>query len=272
MVIDIHTHVFPEAIADKTIEALSKRAGGRAYTNGKVEGLIESMDRAGIDCSVIAPVVTAPKQFESINRFASEINENYGNNVRGDVPRLISLGGIHPDSDDYKTQLKTIKSMGFKGIKLHPDYQNVFFNDIRYKKIISYATELDLFTLVHAGVDIGLPEPVHCTPKMAYEVIKETECDRLILAHFGGFKLWDEVEELLVGRDVYMDMAFIAGYIDEEQFIRIVKKHGSNKILFGSDSPWSDQEETLKWLKGTSLTEDEKDNIMWKNAKNMLTR
>ncbi len=270
-IIDIHTHVFPDAIADKTIAALSERAGSRAHANGKLDGLLESMDRAGITCSVIAPVVTAPKQFESINRFAHEINERYGSCLHDGLPRLISLGGIHPDSEDYKAQLDTIKSMGFKGIKLHPDYQGAFFNDIRYKRIISYATELDLMILVHAGVDIGLPEPVHCTPKMALEVIKETECKKLILAHFGGFRLWDEVEELLAAREVYMDMSFIAGYIDEEQFIRIVRKHGSHKILFGSDSPWAGQKETSDWLKSIPLTDEEKVNILWNNANNMLT-
>ena len=154
-VIDIHTHVFPDAIADKTIVALSERAKSRAYANGKLQGLLESMDRADIDCSVIAPVVTAPKQFDSINKFAYEINEKFTVDMREGLPKLVSLGGIHPDCEDYKAKLKQLKSMGFKGIKLHPDYQVVFFDDIRYKRIVSYAIELDMMILVHAGVDIS---------------------------------------------------------------------------------------------------------------------
>ena len=270
MIIDIHTHVFPEAIAEKTIAALEARAQSKAYTDGKVSGLIESMDKAGVDCSVIAPVVTAPKQFDSINRFASEINQKYAEGAVNNLPKLISFGGIHPDSEDYKGQLNTIKSMGFKGIKLHPDYQGVFFDDIRYKRIVSYAAELDMAILVHAGVDIGLPEPVHCTPKMADEVIRETEASKLIFAHLGGFRLWDEVEELLAGRNIYMDMAFVAGYIEDEQFCRIVRKHGADRILFGSDSPWSGQKETAEWLRDLKLTEDEKDAILWKNAYGLI--
>lgn len=269
-IVDVHTHVFPDAIADKTIASLSERAGSRAYANGKIEGLLESMDRAGVACSVLAPVVTAPKQFESINRFASNINKKYASDLCDGVPKLISLGGIHPDSEDYKTQLKYIKSMGFKGIKLHPDYQGVFFDDIKYKRIVSYATELDMMILVHAGVDIGLPEPVHCTPRMALEILKETECEKLVLAHFGGFKLWNEVEEYLVGRNIYMDTAFIASYIDEEQFLRIVRNHGADKILFGSDSPWAGQKESVDWVNNLLLTVEEKENILWKNVNNML--
>ena len=65
-IVDVHTHVFPDAIADKTIASLSERAGSRAYANGKIEGLLESMDRAGVACSVLAPVVTAPKFMQAL--------------------------------------------------------------------------------------------------------------------------------------------------------------------------------------------------------------
>jgi predicted TIM-barrel fold metal-dependent hydrolase len=160
--------------------------------------------------------------------------------------------------------------MGFKGIKLHPDYQGVFFNDIRYKRIVSYATELDMLVLVHAGLDVGMPDPIHCTPKMSDEVIRETESDKLILAHLGGFSLWDEVEELLVGRNIYMDMAVIPEYITDDQFVRIVKKHGADKVLFGSDSPWGGQKESVEWIKRQNITDEEKEDIFWRNAYKIL--
>ena len=57
------------------------------------------------------------------------------------------------------------------------------------------ASELGLYIMVHAGVDIGLPEPVHCRPDHIIEVVKETGSDRLILAHMGGWRLWDEVKD-----------------------------------------------------------------------------
>ncbi len=270
MVIDIHTHVFPDAMADKTIAMLAEKGGLKAYTDGKVSGLLKSMDEGGVDCSVIVPVVTAPRQFDSINRFAAQINEIYASDTRNGVPRLMSFGGIHPDSEDYKGQLNVLKSMGFKGIKLHPDYQGVFFNDIRYKRIVSYATELGMMILVHAGLDVGMPDPIHCTPKMSAEVLDETESTNIILAHMGGFKVWDDVEDVLVGRDVYMDMAVVAGYIPGEQFVRIVNGHGSDRILFGSDSPWNGQRESVEWLDKQALTTDDKENIFWKNAIKIL--
>lgn len=167
MVIDFHTHVFPEKLVASAVKSLEEKSGVPAKTNGCIDGLLASMKEAGVSRSIVLPVVTAPKQFSGINKFAASINDEYSD-------CLTSFGGIHPDSEDYKGQLKFLKDEGFVGIKLHPDYQGVMFNDIRYKRIVDYASELDMIIQVHAGVDIGLPEPVHCTPKMALEVMSET--------------------------------------------------------------------------------------------------
>lgn len=263
MVIDFHTHVFPEKMVAGAVKTLEEKSGVPAKTNGCIDGLLASMDKAGVTRSIVLPVVTAPKQFSGINKFAASINEKYSD-------RLTSFGGIHPDSEDYKGQLKFLRDEGFVGIKLHPDYQGVMFNDIRYKRIVDYASELDMIIQVHAGVDIGLPDPVHCTPKMALEVISETGAKKLVLAHLGGWKLWDEVEELLAGREVYFDTAFIEDYIDRQQFERIVKKHGSDRVLFATDSPWSGQKETIDRINACDLDDEAKEKIFYKNAGKLL--
>lgn len=259
--IDFHTHIFPEKIAGKTLEFLSGRCQIKPYTDGTAAGLRKSEQEAGVSVSVALPVVTKPSQFASINRFASQFLE-------GDI---ISFGGIHPDSPDYKGELQTLKQMGFRGIKLHPAYQETNFNDIRYKRIIDYATELNLIVSVHGGYDPGYPDALNCTPRMAAEVIDEVRPQKLILAHFGGFQCWDEVEEVLVGKNVYLDTAFIFGKIREEQLLRICRNHGTDKILFATDSPWSGQKESVAYLKSLPLTEEEKEAILDKNARKLLT-
>lgn len=277
MIIDFHTHIFPEKMAAATIAQLESESATKAATNGCLDGLLASMELAGIDCSVIMPVVTKPKQFLGINRFAREINEHFNKAAAETseegvvrIPKLISFGGIHPESEDYKAQLRELKRMGFSGIKLHPDYQRMMFNDIRYKQIVSYASELDMIVMVHAGIDIGLPEPVHCTPDMAVEVLKDTQATKLVLAHLGGWKLWDRVEEILVGQNVYLDVAFTEAYIGEEQFYRILQTHGTDKILFATDSPWAEQKKTVEWIRDSKLSEDAKEQIFWKNANDLL--
>ena len=183
---------------------------------------------------------------------------------------IISFGSIHPEADDYKWQLKFIKNLGLKGIKFHPDYQEMNFNDIRYKRIISYATELGLIVVTHAGMDPLSPDNVHCTPQMAAEVIDDVQPDKLVLAHMGGHMRWDLVEELLVGKHVYFDTGVVLDQMDRDQCIRIMKNHGADKILFGTDMPWRGQKEYIKIINELPLSDEEKKLIFSENARKLL--
>lgn len=259
--IDFHTHMFPDKIAVKTLDFLSGRCKTSPFTNGTSKGLAQSTEDAGLELSIALPVVTNPAQFESINRFAQQHREG----------KILSFGGIHPENENYKEKLLDLKNRGFLGIKLHPDYQETFFNDIRYKRIISFASELGLIVSVHAGFDPGYPDCVHCTPSMAREVIDEVKPLKLVLAHMGGFMRWDEVEQELVGQDVWFDTAVVFGKITDEQFLRICRQHGTDRILFATDSPWSGQKESVDYFRKMDLTEEEKQQIFTENAKNLLT-
>jgi predicted TIM-barrel fold metal-dependent hydrolase len=230
------------------------------FTNGKEEGILSSAREAGISCSVLLPVATAPKQFDSIHRFALQF-------MGGE---LISFGGIHPDCDDYKEKLQWIKANGFKGIKLHPDYQNTYFNDIKYKRIISCASELDLIVVTHAGVDPISPTDVHCTPKMIEEVLDEVSPKNLVLAHMGGNLMFDEVEARLVGRDVYFDTSYAYGTQPKYYFEKILESHTPDRIIFGTDSPWHTAEMELGLLSTLKIDENDKEKITHKNALRLL--
>ena len=157
-----------------------------------------------------------------------------------------------------------------KGIKLHPDYQDMYFDNIRYERIIDAASELGLITVVHAGVDPKCPEDVHCTPKMARKVLDDVKPEKLVLAHMGGNEMWDDVERYLVGQNVYFDTGVILNTMLQEQFLRIVHMHGADRILFGTDSPWADQKNFVALLEHMPLTEEEKAAIFSENAKKLL--
>ncbi len=261
MIIDFHTHIFPENIAVKTIEHLEQVGNTKAFTDGTLNGLKESMKKSNIDYSVVLPVATKPSQFNSMNKFAKEINGMGG---------VISFGGIHPDSNNYKEELDQICEMGLKGIKLHPDYQETFVDDVKMIRLIEYAVSLDLIVVVHGGIDIGLPKVVHCTPKRVVNLLKEVDCRKVILAHTGGFGLWDEVEELIVGKDILMDVSYSFGHIKDEQFIRIVRNHGTDKMLFATDSPWGGQKETLDFINSLGFTKEELNKILYLNGAKLL--
>lgn len=260
MIIDMHTHIFPEKIAERTLDVLASRIKVQPHTNGMASGLIKSAEQAGIALSVILPVVTKPSQFSTVNQFAMQFREG----------PLYSFGGIHPDSDCYKEELKWLKEAGFKGIKLHPDYQNMKFNDRKMKRVIDYASELGFVIVTHAGKDPLCADHVHCTPKMAREVIREVQPEKLVLAHMGGMCMFDEVEEYLIGEKVFLDTAYVLRRIPEERLLRMFQAHSYDRILFATDSPWSSQKEDVEYLKRLNLPENEKIKITSENAKKLL--
>ena len=262
MVIDFHTHTFPDKIAKASMESLSKCSGITPHTDGTVDGLRRSMEEDGVSLSVILPVVTRPAQFETVNRVAAKICEK--------EEGLVSFGGIHPDCSDVKRKMREIKSLGLKGVKIHPAYQEVYMDDIRYLRILEAATEQGLIVSVHAGVDIGLPAPVYAAVERIARAIRETAPEKLVLAHLGGWKEWDAVEEMLAGENVYFDTAFLEDFIDDGQLLRIIRKHGADKILFGTDCPWSGQRESIERLEKLPLSEEEKRMIFAGNAEKLL--
>ncbi len=263
MIIDFHTHIFPERIAQRTIQKLEEVGNIKAQTNGTLEGLKSSMKENNITISVVLPVVTKPAQFQNVNSYAAEINGKEG---------IISFGGIHPDMEDYKEGLEEIKRLGLPGIKLHPDYQETYIDDPKMVRIIQCATDLGLIVSLHAGLDIGLPDPIHCPPKRIANMLDQIDNEnaKIILAHMGGYDQWDDVEEYIVGKKVWIDTGYTLGMISEEQFDRIVKNHGADRTLFASDSPWGGQRETLERLLRMDFSEEEFERMLSGNAKELL--
>lgn len=268
MVVDFHTHIFPEQIASRTLEKLSAMSHEPYYTGATIETLFHSMKQGGVDLSIALPVVTAPKQFDSINRFAAQVNATYYDAKHH--TGILSFGGIHPDCEDYKGKLRQIADMGFRGIKLHPVYQQVQFDDLRYLHIVDYASELGLVTVTHAGYDVGFPGADFVSPAAARRLIDAVHPEQLVLAHVGGYDQWEEVEELLIGQDVYFDLAFSMGKMSDDQLVRMIRSHGADRFLFATDSPWLDQKEQVAYLDALPLTEKEKQQIYGENAMKLL--
>lgn len=268
MIIDTHTHIFPDKIAGPALQKLADVIGFQPGTDGTYNGLRHSMEDADIDVSLVLPVVTAPHQFDSILRFAVFLNENF---AECDGPRLLSFGGIHPECSDYKELLQQVKNAGLKGIKLHPNYQGVDFDDIRYKRIIYTASELGLIVLTHAGFDPYTPEHEYCTPDMILNVLKDVAPPNLILAHMGSNENYKEAEEKLCGQNVWIDTAYSIVRMPQQELVRMIHKHGADKVLFATDSPWSGQKEAVDFFRNiTGLSEKEKDQILWGNAAGLL--
>lgn len=263
MKIDFHVHAFNEKIAEKAVSKLQAVSGFTPHTRGLVSQTIEKMDEWNIDKFVILPIATKPSQQTVINDWAFEQNKNN---------RIISFGSIHPDADDAFEELDRIKAMGLKGVKLHPDYQGFEIDEERMFPIYKKCAELGLIVVFHAGWDCVSPDHIHATPEMSLRAHKAVPEMTMVLAHLGGNLLWESVEETLAGVDgqIYFDTSMLAGYITPETLFRIIVKHGTDRILFGSDCPWSSSANSAKLIEDLPLTDDEKEKIFHKNAERLL--
>ncbi len=267
MIIDFHTHVFPDKIAKSTIDALVSKSSNKPYTDGTVQGMLDTMVRSDADICVTLPVLTKASQFESVAKFAITINEQFSNESK----KLISFAGMHPECEDIDGKMKYLKSAGIKGVKIHPDYQRTFIDDDGYIEILNCAKKYDLIVVTHAGVDDGYKgEPVRCTPERVLNVIKEVKHNKFVLAHYGGHKLWNEVYHTLAGENVYFDTAFTLHEISKDEFNMILNKHGEDKVLFATDCPWRDIKDDLAIIKSWGLKKEILEKILFKNANKLL--
>ena len=266
-IIDFHTHIFPDRIAEKTVGYLAKKANIPPYSDGTENGLIKSMERAEAAVAIALPAMTRPDQFDSINGFAEQINDKYKNAER----RIISFGGIHPSCEDIDGKMKELAIRGFKGVKLHPDYQGEFIDSPAYIRILECAREYGLIVVTHAGVDNGFPgEPVRCPPDRLKRLIDRVPYNKFVLGHYGGHLMWDEVYETLADCDVYFDTAYTLSEIEPNLFTRIVNRLGSERVLFATDSPWRDIAEEADILRSFGLNKETENRIFYENASRLL--
>ena len=280
MIIDMHTHIFPDEIATAVIDKLSRVSRTPAFTDGTLNGLKKSMDEAQINFSVILPVATSSRQVEKINSSSAALNEkNFGEGI-------LSFGCIHPDYTNYREELSRVKNRGLKGIKIHPVYQGTNLDDVKFLRIIDRAAELGLIVVTHAGFDIGFPGMVRCSPQMAKKVVDEVGDFKFVLAHMGGWKNWSEVLEILSGTGIFIDTSFSTGKIiprsdfqwreedlkllDAEEFMNFVKIFGADRILFGTDSPWTSSRSEIDFIRDLPLADADKDKILGGNAQRLL--
>lgn len=283
MIIDFHTHTFPERIAERALKGLSDSSRAVPYTNGTEKSRSLSAQQAGIDYCVNLPVATNARQVEGINTIAISESESLlksNDNPFGETG-VISFGAMHPDYNNPRDELKRIKDGGVKGIKIHPAFYELDICDRRIMNIIYEAQALDLIVVTHAGWDIGFEERNYIPVDSLLRILMDIGPKKMVLAHMGGWDDWNNVEKYLAGSDYYFDTSFSLGIINkrhdlpdpmrtenmkDEDFVRLCKKHGTDKILFGTDSPWSNQSEYVTKIKGLAFSKEQLENIFANNA------
>ncbi len=281
MIVDFHTHTFPDSIAARAVGHLAENSHTLPFLDGTAGALAESRRAAGIDRCVVLPVATSARQVPHINDAAIRMNET------AEDTGLYSLGAMHPDFPDWREELKRLQKARVRGIKLHPPYQGVPFDDKRYVRILSLAGELGLFTVIHAGLDVGLPGNDSAVPRRIANALRAAGPVTLVCAHMGGWRRWEEAKTLLPPLGVYIDTAFSFGRItplgddhpwreeelqmlDDARMAEMIRAFGPRRVLFGTDSPWMDQAEQIRRLQALPLSDMEKAAVSGGNAARLM--
>jgi predicted TIM-barrel fold metal-dependent hydrolase len=258
--VDVHTHAFPDFLAPRAIARLQEKGKTLARLDGTVEALLSSMDRAGVSRSVVCSVATGLDQFDAILNWSRQIAGR----------RIIPFPSLHPRSPGSGEEIRRVAEAGFSGIKLHPEYQDFFIDDPSLADFYGEADEAGLIILFHAGYDIGFPDSDRSSPGRIAQVRASFPRLRIIASHLGGFRQWDEVGRTLLGTDVYLDTSYVFGHIPRDLLLEIIRGHRPDRILFGSDSPWAGQGETLEEIGTLGLDPEIEGLIRSGNAMELL--
>jgi len=261
-IIDVHTHVWPDALAPYAVSAVGSQGHIAAHYDGTVAGLTAAMDRAGVKTSVVLPVATKAAQVRTINDWAATLRID---------PRIVPFGAMHPDLEDAADEIARMRSLGLTGFKMHPEYQSFGPLDPHLEPIYAAAVDHGMTLLFHAGGDVAF-DTVRGTPEVFAELLDAWPDLHVVLAHMGGFRQWHAVSGRLAGRDVYFDTAYTLGHLPDDEFVALAREHGCSRVLFGSDGPWTDVAQQLEHLRRLPFTDEEFEAILWRNAERMLAR
>lgn len=259
-VIDIHVHVFPDAIAAKAMPVMAQNAGVTPVFDGTISGLLAAMDRAGIEKACIQPVATRPESVAGINDWAAAVASE----------RIAPFGAMHPDLDEPAAEIARMAALGLHGFKLHPEFQVFHPDEERLRPIYEAAIEHDLAVFFHAGLDLAIPTE-HSDPYCFARVLDDYPDLTLILAHMGGWKQWDEVAEALCGRELFLETSYTLPYTGPGVFLDLIRSHGADRVVFGSDGPWAEVGAAAQAIAGLQLRDDELQAIFWDNAAELLS-
>lgn len=254
-IIDTHCHVYPDSIAAHAAEAIGKFYDFPIAADGRVETMLRLGAQAGVCHHVVCSVATTPHQVASVNRFIHAT-------ATAQPSRITGLGALHPDSSDQQADVEHILSLGLKGVKLHPDFQQVALDDPRYLTMFELC-QGRLPILCHLGdYRYDLSNPVRVR-----RVLKSFPKLRFIGAHFGGWTLWKEAAEVLHDCDnLLVDSSSSLFALTPEEGAALVRIYGAERVLFGVDYPmWNPSDELERFMR-MPIGDEEREKILFKNA------
>lgn len=260
-IIDAHCHIFPEKIAEKASENIGSFYGLHMGFDGSVKTLMEIYREAGVYKCLVQSVATSPKQVHSINNFIADSVKEYPD-------MFIGFCSLHPlmDKREIREETDRAVSLGLKGIKLHPDFQQFRIDDRKAYDIYE-AAEGRLPILFHTG-DFRYD---YSSPERLANALKDFPKLTAIAAHFGAWSMWSDGAKYLADNpNVYVDTSSSLYTLTPSQALEYIKAFTPDRVMFGTDYPMWDIRDELKLIEKIELSQEDREKIMYKTACRLL--
>lgn len=262
-VINSHTHIYPDKIAAAAERDMS-HPGAPPLPPGclTLKALLADMEQHGIAASVVLCVAQQARQVRSANDFAIQINDNR---------RIIALGSIHPEFEGYKEEVARLRANGIKGIKFHAVIQHFNIDDPHMMAVYQEMGE-DMIAYFHMGLISSEPGSLGATPDRLARVLTTFPKLKVVAAHLGGMEMLDQVEQHLIGRNLYIDTSYSPSVrvVNRKWVLRLVQEHGAHRVLFATDYPAVTTPGELEWVRGLPLKEQDMELVLSQNARKLF--
>ncbi len=277
MIIDFHTHIFSPRIDENRSEYINRDPCFAALYSDKkaklatAEELIESMDKDGVDVSVVVNIGWCAHEL------CVETNDYILESVSRYPDRLVGFCAVQPNlTDETLEEIERCVKGGAKGIgELRPDTQQIDLDDDKITGPFAKALlKHNLILCFHTSEPVGhlYPGKGAVTPEILYPFIAAYPDIKVVCSHWGGglpfYELMPEVGKVL--NNTYYDTAASPFLYNPQIYRQVGRLVGVNKILFGSDYPLLSQERLIKEIKASDLTDDEKGRVLSGNARNLI--
>ena len=256
-IFDTHAHIFPDKVAPKAVNNIGNYYGISMNGPGTVGGLLKSGQKIGVSKYLVHSSATNADQVKPINDYVYSVQSSH--------PEFIGFGTLYPGLEDVDLEVKRMISLGLHGVKLHPEFQEFCIDDDTMLPIYK-AIEGKLPLLMHVGDE----NKTSSSPVRLAKILELFPGLVVIAAHFGGYRMWDESSKYLIGKKLYIDTSSSLAFLPPDQAVAMIRKHGVEKVVFGSDYPMWDHEEEFQRFLQLDLTEDERKAILYENAQRLL--
>jgi predicted TIM-barrel fold metal-dependent hydrolase len=262
--IDFHTHIFPDKIAKQAVDALARESGEyQPRTDGTLSALLASMDSAGIAASLVANIATRPALSRAILEFCKEIKSD----------RVHPLISFHPsnDPDEVEDIFGEAQREGIRGVKLHPMYQGFSIDGKHMYGFYELMASFGFFVMFHTGFDIAFPGNTQADVEKVRKIADWFKDLTIVCTHVGGWRQWDRIHCLRGCENVYTETSMTLSEMDDLEFVRLISQFDEDRVLFGSDSPWTDQKEMLERTQRLGISDQRKEKMFYANAARLLS-